>query len=276
MNAIAPSWMHRVCTRIPNIAVDAIYAARCDLLAEEAVRHARTQWRALDHASRAPTLLLATRCIAVATRGMAAPARTRALTESLVRLVTTASFEHIDMLGHLGVDLSDSLVVAIAARRGRDDLVRLLFKLGAPLHAIPNTPAKFARTPFVFAAMSDTGFPRTIRTLAELGADVNIRWEIEDKNVLMYTLHFSNNVSTDTVRALVEVGIDVNDRDENGLTALMYAARASPRVDIVRELLALGANPSARDTLGNTALEYARTQVFHTPEVVQLLEPITL
>jgi ankyrin repeat protein len=58
------------------------------------------------------------------------------------------------------------------------------------------------------------------------------------------------------VRLLVEAGADINDTNEEGTTALMYAASAS-RVECVKILLSLGADATLHNEDGFSALELA-------------------
>eukprot|EP00235_Prasinoderma_singulare_P005100 CAMPEP_0119161000 /NCGR_PEP_ID=MMETSP1315-20130426/901_1 /TAXON_ID=676789 /ORGANISM="Prasinoderma singularis, Strain RCC927" /LENGTH=180 /DNA_ID=CAMNT_0007153689 /DNA_START=45 /DNA_END=584 /DNA_ORIENTATION=- len=69
----------------------------------------------------------------------------------------------------------------------------------------------------------------------------------------------SGNVAV--VRRVLAEGADVNEEDENGKTALMWAAFFDDREEVVRELLEAGAAPNKRDQLGRTALHEATTSV---------------
>ena len=69
----------------------------------------------------------------------------------------------------------------------------------------------------------------------------------------------SGNVAV--VRRVLAEGADVNEEDENGKTALMWAAFLDDREEVVRVLLEAGAAPNKRDQLGRTALHQATTSV---------------
>ena len=74
---------------------------------------------------------------------------------------------------------------------------------------------------------------------------------------------------TDTVKALLEQGADVNAKDNDGFTALMFAARDG-QTDTVPALLAKGADVNAKDNDGRTALMRAKKKGHK--EIVQLLK----
>jgi|GEM_PF-1189769 len=78
----------------------------------------------------------------------------------------------------------------------------------------------------------------------------------------------AKNGNTGRVRSLLEAGSDLEARDENGLTALMWAIRER-RKDIAELLLAAGADVNARDLDGQTTLMWAASQGYL--EIVQAL-----
>lgn len=59
-----------------------------------------------------------------------------------------------------------------------------------------------------------------------------------------------------TARALLRRGASVVAHNQNGTTALMYAAGAG-KVEIVKELLAKGADPKKTNRFGHDALRWA-------------------
>jgi len=72
----------------------------------------------------------------------------------------------------------------------------------------------------------------------------------------------------DQVNKLLEAGTQVNAMDQDGHTALMFAA-FNGHSEIVLALLERGAGVSRRDLMGRTALLYASTGPF--PETVKIL-----
>ena len=73
----------------------------------------------------------------------------------------------------------------------------------------------------------------------------------------------------DVVKAIGQ-GVDVNARDENGNTALIFAASDRPRLEIIRALLEGGADAKARNADGATALMFASARTMR-PDIITLL-----
>ena len=76
----------------------------------------------------------------------------------------------------------------------------------------------------------------------------------------------------DAVQVLLERGADHSVADEEGQTALMFAAWRGYKATLTR-LLAVGADASVKDREGRTALDHAKAA--RRKEVVELLEPLT-
>jgi ankyrin repeat protein len=75
---------------------------------------------------------------------------------------------------------------------------------------------------------------------------------------------------TSTVRTLLDLGANINKPDIEGLTALTWATLAN-RSEVVRLLLDRGANPNLVDTYGMTALLYAASVDYGDITVLDLL-----
>jgi ankyrin repeat protein len=89
------------------------------------------------------------------------------------------------------------------------------------------------------------------------------------------TTDFIGLVRTGTpenVQVAIVRGEDANTRDENGVTALMDAARYNPNPDVITTLQEAGADPNARDMFGMTALMAAAIGNPSTEAIVSLLE----
>jgi hypothetical protein len=88
-------------------------------------------------------------------------------------------------------------------------------------------------------------------------------WEIKDTELLFAALEGD----TAEVKALVDAGADAKSKDNDGVTALMWAV-VSQKVDTVRFLLDAGADVNARASGGETALKLAADQ----EEILALLK----
>lgn len=102
--------------------------------------------------------------------------------------------------------------------------------------------------------------------LIKSGADVNAKNE-NGRTALMYAAW--NNV-TDVAKVLIDAGADVNAKGNAGETALMHAA-ARNAVDVAKALIAAKADVNARAEGGGvTALMVAKT--FRAWNIVTLLK----
>ena len=103
--------------------------------------------------------------------------------------------------------------------------------------------------------------------------------ESHQEDVVPYPLiHASHHGDISKVRRLLDSGANPNATDDNGNTALMWAASwrasSSGHVEMVKILLAAGANPNAADDLGGlTALHTAASwgQYTEAVEVIKIL-----
>ncbi len=74
----------------------------------------------------------------------------------------------------------------------------------------------------------------------------------------------------ETVRTLLDLGADINKPDQEGLTALTWATLAN-RIDVVRLLLDRAADPNRVDQYSMTALLYAASVDYGDSTVLDLL-----
>jgi hypothetical protein len=111
-----------------------------------------------------------------------------------------------------------------------------------------------------------------IELLIAKGAAVNHQ-DDDGATALMYA---ARNGDTQAVNALLRSGASVNVADNNGETALMKAAASSCNEETVRALLSAGADFNARDHKGRNALESFRSS-YACPEskVGDLLQKAT-
>lgn len=175
-----------------------------------------------------------------ATRPDAAPSRGPASHD-----ITAASAQLLEMMNNPSPSEED---------------VRILLEAGADPNAVqPTMGASYDAgcTPFHIAVVS--GRAGLIRLLLEKGANISSRKKDDGETPLITAVRIGR---TDIIGLMLEAGGDVNASDDDGTTALMYAATHTPRdpdraVDIATLLLAAGADPHARDANGNTALHWA-------------------
>jgi serine/threonine-protein phosphatase 6 regulatory ankyrin repeat subunit B len=111
-----------------------------------------------------------------------------------------------------------------------------------------------------------------VELLIAKGATVNHQ-DDDGATALMYA---AGNGDTQVVNALLRSGASVNVADNNGETALMKAAASSCDEETVRALLSAGADLNARDHKGRNALESFRSS-YACPEskVGDLLQKAT-
>ncbi len=95
-----------------------------------------------------------------------------------------------------------------------------------------------------------------IKLLLAAGADVNLQ-DNEGKTALMYAAELGLLLSVDF---FLTNGADPDLQDNNGRTALMYAIRRYENIDTVRLLLVARANVNLQDNEGKTALWLARNK----------------
>jgi len=139
--------------------------------------------------------------------------------------------------------LRSSTAVALAARTGKDELVRELISLGADVNYHDGTMA-----PIHMALRASTA-----QLLIDAGAEVNAGWQsagidLAKGTTALHTAASGNNV--ELVRVLLSAGANANARDADGKTPLHSG---SMNADVVDALLAAGANIEARTRNGQSA-----------------------
>jgi ankyrin repeat protein len=110
------------------------------------------------------------------------------------------------------------------------------------------------------------GNPAVVTLLLKAGADAGAR-DNEGFTALMYAAMY--NKDPGVFSALINAGADVNARSDYGRTALMHAV-ASKNVGAVSALVASGADVNVKDNDGETVLNLAREN--GNAEVVSILE----
>lgn len=146
----------------------------------------------------------------------------------------------------------DHTVLMCAINHDQIDAANWLIERGADV----NLKSKDQSSAINTAAMR--GHAQIVEKLIQHGADVNER----DQRGATPAMWASNRGHMDVLMQLVEADANLNlqdmMQDNDGKTALMYAA--PHRLDVVRLLLTHGADPSVRDSEGLTASEQALQQ----------------
>ena len=122
-------------------------------------------------------------------------------------------------------------------------------------------------TALQIAAISNKN-PEVIRTLVELGANIEAKIDILEQTVLMMAAHENNN--PEIIRALVELGADIDAVDCRGATAFMAASNFNKNPEIIRMLFELGSKVNAKDNEGRTSLMWAAWSN-ENPEIIRTL-----
>jgi cytohesin len=135
----------------------------------------------------------------------------------------------------------------IAARRGYDEMVRLLLESGAD----PNVTDERDKTPLHFAAQE--GNIGALQVLLAGGARLNARDRAG--NTPLHDASVTGHL--DVVKELMSAGADVNVQDDRGRTALHEAARTG-RIELADYLVHAGARADIQDRLGQTPLGTAQ------------------
>ncbi|RSL17878.1 ankyrin repeat protein [Edaphobacter aggregans] len=146
---------------------------------------------------------------------------------------------------------------------GNADVVRKLLDYKVDVHANVQE-----NEPLLFWALErnqskDEGqqIAEIITMLAEAGADVNVRGNMNETPI------FAANYHPEAIKALLAAGADIEARDRNGNTPLIRNAFMEK---VVRELLADGADPAAVAKNGDTALKNAHQ--YSCPACATLIE----
>ncbi len=114
---------------------------------------------------------------------------------------------------------------------------------------------KAGSTPLLSALISCR--PENALLLLQRGAKVNVKQRATGHTPLMAATY--NRLSERLIKEMLSRGADVNAKNNDGMTALMFAADWA-NLPVVQRLLAAGANVHIRNKEGETALHRAKQE----------------
>ena len=166
------------------------------------------------------------------------------------------------------VQVTDSLVSLIrkgGVVDGKDEIFLKEFAEGCQLHKdFVNTPDSTGRTPLMWAVYTNFNKPELslakdadrayyVQALLE-APGVNIHAKDEDGFTALHWAAWSG--MPHSAAMLIKAGLDINEKENNGYTPLMLAALRGDDA-VVKMLLQLGADASAVNNDGKTAAQLA-------------------
>ena len=166
------------------------------------------------------------------------------------------------------VQVTDSLVSLIrkgGVQNGKDDIFLKEFSEGCSKYeGFVNTPDSTGRTPLMWAVYTNFNNPQLslakdadrayyVKALLD-AAGVDIHAKDQDGFTALHWAAWSG--MPHSVAMLVQAGLDINEKEGNGYTPLMLAAMRGDDV-VVKTLLQLGANAAAVNAEDKTAAQLA-------------------
>jgi hypothetical protein len=134
-----------------------------------------------------------------------------------------------------------------AAIRGNLEIVRVLVEKGADVNAV---------TKYKDDRGEDKGKNNETKTLITLRRSL---YKDSDRNGWTALMYAAYSGHLDVVEFLLNKGAQVNAVDENGRTALFYAATGRKDTEVVNVLIAYGADTTILDVDGNSYLTYKKS-----------------
>ena len=136
-----------------------------------------------------------------------------------------------------------------AAQRDDAATIKQLIADGADVNALPG-----GMQVTVLAMAAAYGTPATIRTLVELGADLQKKGP-EGASPIRFAVQ---TAKIENIRTLAELGADLSEEDARIGTLLHLAATVQSPPELVRLLLELGVDPSRKNETGIKAVDIVR------------------
>jgi len=172
--------------------------------------------------------------------------------EVFLKASSKGDFEVVRMLLKNGIDTDSrtkkgSTALHLAARYGHLDIVKLLHKHGADIHAIATNKKD---TPLMRAA--GWGKKNVLRYLL----DQDVKVDIQNKTGWTAALSTARHHSLDSLKLLIEKGADIHKTTNSGWTILMLAAKGKKR-NTIEYLLKQDLDLSLKNKKGQTALDIA-------------------
>jgi ankyrin repeat protein len=145
-------------------------------------------------------------------------------------------------------DKDDRTALMLAVAGNHREVAGLLLAAGANV----NEEASDKGTPLGFAlCCAGTDL---FKDILAAGANLNVRYG-RGRTPLMVAAADGDN---EKIKMLLNAGVIAYDVDDDGATALMYAAEANGNAETIHLLLAAGIDINAKNLEGRTALSYAR------------------
>jgi ankyrin repeat protein len=158
-----------------------------------------------------------------------------------------------------------------AVRNNKPEVVTILEQAGATeTQAMVEKAIKTREINDQFLKLCKTGTPQEIQAALKAGADVNAKNEDGD-TALMFAARYNND--PEVISVLVKQGADVNAQFAE-CTALMYAAMYSKNPEVVDRLVKSGADVNVMGYEGSTVLDFAQSNENKevVSEIVAILE----
>jgi ankyrin repeat protein/RNAse (barnase) inhibitor barstar len=156
-----------------------------------------------------------------------------------------------------------------AAYNGEVEVVDWFLSLGVDANAKDNNRC----TALYYAA--EKGNLEIVNMLVEGGADINEKCGYHDKPIFMAAIMHGN---LNVLERLIELGVNIEEKDNDGMTALMYLVKYGNDhikndhliIEMINKLVEYGANINAKDNNGMTALMHVKSSQKIVERLIEL------